>query len=93
MSSSSSGRDVLHRLDSLLLQERGDQADGGAKSSRRQNSAGNKPQGILKARGGKGEKKTKNARSIRFPDNEEMHEIIGYGGDAEQFFSEDDDEE
>lgn len=72
--------DVLTRLDSLLRDKNDTiviKKDSGSKKSG----------GILKTG-----KASKNKKSLRFPDNEDLHEIIGYGGDMAQFVSDDEDE-
>jgi hypothetical protein len=69
--------DVLTRLDSLLV-----------------SAASSSSPGILKWSSSGGRVKgAGQTRSIRFPDNEELHEIIGYGGDSDWVEDSDDDDE
>ena len=86
-------KDVLTRLDSLLQRaEKGDQDSSSSRTEVDQQDAkksgsgggGGIPGGILKKPGKQGGKKKHGKKSIRFPDNEEMHEIIGYGGAEER---------
>lgn len=85
--------DVLTRLDSLVSGGSSNvSSDDEMKSgptSVGSDTSSSAPSSILKiVGGGKGDKK----KSIRFPEHEDMHEIIGYGGDEVLYSSEDDED-
>ena len=79
-------KDVLTRLDSLLQQ------NGEPKSNPEahpENGSASGKAGILKTSGAKSRTK----KSLRFPkDDEDLQEIIGFGGDPAQFSSDDEDD-
>ena len=71
-------KDVLNRLDSLLLQDEDGGEEAGAGNSNGDSSSSAAPKTARKK-----------ARSIRFADDDELHEIIGY---SERYSDDSDDE-